>query len=581
MFKTRVPNEKHAAGAVSDVHSAKAGTSPRGYREGGARGHLDFAGRAAVIVMIMLLCVGMLFPAQGSLFSYAASTDGSARVNASGGAYLRSKPSSSSSQVTLLSDNTKLTLIRETFTTTSTKATTRWYYVSASGRKGYIRSDLVDSISYANLGAKTTEALNYRTGPSTDMEKKGTLAKGKSLTVQLPARMNGNSMDWYRARIGSKSYYVSAAFVKIGGGSGTSGTKGIKVSGETIPTYLYVGQAFTMKGKIKSDKNIIKVVCGIANKKGDKWITSVRKKVGGKKFNIHDADADIKFGELRKGTFRYKVVVYTGKKGTTVIDEKFKVLEDELVAKLLANPKRGGFSNVIYTFSTENCSRVFGVNGYKDIHTTQGVAFTGKEYYVLYGTNDGQRIVTYTASGQRKTAWAFPRNIGHPNGITWDPITKRCYIFKGNQFRIYVWNPKTRKLSKSRTPYSSSGVGYDDENKVLVASSHTGMRVYSADGKFKHKYLFPRCTHTFFHYIQDCGAYGDIAFHGISGANKAKSNFLDFYRISTGEYLGTVKITIGEIESAVVDNDGNLLMLINTLGHTDYLWKTPLNVNDL
>jgi hypothetical protein len=94
--------------------------------------------------------------------------------------------------------------------------------------------------------------------------------------------------------------------------------------------------------------------------------------------------------------------------------------------------------------------------------------------------------------------------------------------------------------------------------------------------------LFSRCSHGFFHYIQDCGAGGGFIFHGISGANKRSTNYLDVYRAKDNAYLGSIKITFGEIESAVVGNDGYVRLLINELGDdTDYIWKTPLNVNEL
>ena len=46
-------------------------------------------------------------------------------------------------------------------------------------------------------------------------------------------------------------------------------------------------------------------------------------------------------------------------------------------------------------------------------------------------------------------------------------------------------------------------------------------------------------------------------------------------------YLGSIKITIGEYESAVVGPGGYLELLINTEGTTDYVWRTPLKVTEL
>lgn len=255
--------------------------------------------------------------------------------------------------------------------------------------------------------------------------------------------------------------------------------------------------------------------------------------------------------------------------------------KSDLAKALLSNPTRGGKARIVYTFSPDNCIQRFAIEGYRNAIVPQGFTFTGNEYYILYGMAAGQSIVTYSADGTRLGASRFSFCIGHPNGITWDPVTKKCYIFKGHQKRIYTWNPATKKFGKSRTPYSSSGVGYDNATNLIYASSHTGIRAYSADGKFTHQRLFPRCSPGFFHYIQDCGAGEGFIFHGVSGSNKKTKNQLDIYRAADMAYLGSIKITIGEYESAVVGPDGYLELLINTSGMTDYVWRTPLNINEL
>ena len=209
------------------------------------------------------------------------------------------------------------------------------------------------------------------------------------------------------------------------------------------------------------------------------------------------------------------------------------------------------------------------------------MTFTGSEYYILYGMSAGQSIVTYSAGGKRLRASKFSFSIGHPNGITWDPVTRMCYIFKGNTKKFFTWNPATSRVGKSKVSYSSSGIAYDNATNMLYATSRTGIRAYSADGGFTHQRLFSRCNHGFYHYPQDCGAAEGFIFHGISGSNKKKTNYLDIYRAADSAYLGSIKITIGEVESAVVGNDGFLQLLINTSGTTDYVWKTPLNVNEL
>ena len=565
----------------------------------------------------MILTAGLIFagPISGASFLPggrdavsvdAASTDATAKVKADGGAYLRKDTSTSSGQVTVLNNGSKITIIQEVFNSKkSTKAEDRWYYVSSGNKKGYIRSDLVGDIKFASLAAQTTTAVNYRIGPDTEMTKKGTLDKGKSLTVLLPARLKGSDTIWYRSTIGKNTYYLSSEFVKLTSGgtaaaaastskstaasSSTAQTTtankpfdpaSVKITGLTYPECVQVGKGFGLNGTIKSPVNIDTVTVGIVDLSGN-WLTSKKVNVKSKSFDIHKVDSDIKFGKLAEGFYKYRIDITAGGQSFTKVDSQFRVAKNELTAKLLGNPTSGGKARNVYTFSTSNCKKLFSVSGHSKAVVPQGMTFTGSEYYIVYGMSSAQAIVTYSADGKRVTSGGFSFNMGHPNGITWDPVTGICYIFKGNQKTIYTWDPKANKYGKATTPYSSSGVAYDQTTGDIYATSQSGVRVYSADGKFSHKKLFSRCSHGIKHYIQDCGAQDGFVFHGISGSNKQKTNFLDIYRAQDGKYLGSIKITIGEIESAVVGNDGYLQLLINTSGKTDYVWKTPLNVNDL
>ncbi len=432
-----------------------------------------------IVTMMPLLSPGVCPPAS------AASITAKGKVSESD-VNLRKSASTSSRSVKLLKKNTKLTIKREVFTKSgSSSAVNRWYYVTAKGKKGYIRADLVKDISFGSAQGACTDALNYRTGPSTDFRVIGTASFGTTMDILLPAKLKGDSMKWYKVRIDGYNAYVCADYVRLG-----------------------------------------------------------------------------------SSAFKKPTAKQLAKKSA-------------LAKALLTNPTYGGKARVVYKFTKKNCKAIFPITGYGNAIVPQGFTFTGSRYYIVYGMAAGQGVVTYSANGTRLGASKFSFNIGHPNGITWDPVTQKCYIFKGNQKRIYTYDPATGKYGKSSTPYSSSGVGYDNATKLIYATSHTGIRAYSADGRFSHQRLFARCDHGIFHYIQDCGAGEGFIFHGISGANKKKTNFIDIYRASDYAYLGSVKITIGEIESAAVGSDGHLQLLINSPGKTDYIWRTPLNVREL
>ena len=440
--------------------------------------------------LTLMLAAAMVFTALPLLSvpvfqADAASVTATGKVNTSK-INLRKSATTNSKIVTTLKKNTKLTITKEVFTKNkNTKASTRWYYVTVGNKKGYLRSDRVKDIKWGRTAAVTTDALNYRTGPSTSFKKLGTTKVGNPVTLLLPAKLSGSDAEWYRVTVNNKTAYVSASYIKLG-------------------TSLF----------------------------------------------IQKTSEDL-----------------TGK--------------SDLAQALLSNPTNGGKARVVYTFTPDNCTKKFAVNGVTIAKVPQGFTFTGNEYYILYGMAAGQAIVTYTADGERTGESNFAFSIGHPNGITWDPLTKICYIFKGNQKTIYTWDPATNKYGKSKTPYSSSGVAYDAATNLIYATSQTGIRAYSADGQFKHQKLFARCTPGFSHYIQDCGAGEGFIFHGVSGESKKAQNQLDIYRAADNAYLGSIEITIGEFESAVVGPDGYLELLINTDGTTDYVWRTPLSVNEL
>ncbi len=433
------------------------------------------------IMLAAVMCVTAL-PLLGSSYkSYAAAPSASGKIS-SDDVIMRGSTSTSGKVIATLKKNTAVSISGEVFTTTtSTAAKDRWYQVSANGKSGYVRADLVTGVSFGSgQAARTTDALNYRTGPATTFQKLGTIGAGTSVTLLLPAARSGKSDQWYKAKVNGTNAYICGSYV---------------TTAETVNVDL------------------------------------------------------------------------TGK--------------SDLAKSLLTNPTSGGKARVVYTFTKNNCRKLFSIKGHSAAKVPQGFTFTGSEYYILYGMSAGQAIVTYSADGKRVRASKFAFSIGHPNGITYDPVTRMCYIFKGNTKKIFTWNPATNQFGKASTPYSSSGVGYDNVSNMLYASSKTGIRAYSADGAFVHQRLFPRCNHGFFHYIQDCGAGEGFIFHGISGKKKKKTNYLDIYRAADCSYLGSIKITIGEYESAVVGNDGYLQLLINTDGKTDYVWKTPLNVREL
>ena len=416
--------------------------------------------------------------------------------------------------------------------------------------------------SAATISAKgrvSESGVNLRSSPGVSSGSVATLKKNKNLTIHSEVFTKNKSTKavnrWYYVSAGKKEGYIRSDFVK-----GISWSNTASVATEELNYRTGPSTSFKVRGTTGVGDPVTLLLPARLSGSNLEWY---RARINGK-------TAYVCADYIKLGTSLFI------KKTPQELEGK-----SDLAKALLTNPTRGGKARVVYTFSTENCFPRFAIEGYKNAIVPQGFTFTGNEYYILYGMAAGQSIVTYSPDGTRTGESKFSFCIGHPNGITWDPVTQMCYIFKGNQKRIYTWNPVTDKFGKSKTPYSSSGVGYDNTTNLIYASSHTGIRAYSPDGKFTHQRLFPRCSPGFFHYIQDCGAGEGFIFHGVSGKNKKTKNQLDIYRAEDMAYLGSIKITIGEYESAVIGPEGYLELLINTSEKTDYVWRTPLNINEL
>ena len=156
-----------------------------------------------------------------SSVAFAASVpEATGQINSSDGAILRKSSSTSSKKLCVLSDNTYVTITKEVFKSkTSTSKKYKWYYVSANGKKGYIRADLVDNIKYGSIEGKIKSKVNYRAGAGTKMKLKGSFKKGSKVTVVLKATpvysTRGTSNTWYKVKVGSNYYYVCSSKVTL------------------------------------------------------------------------------------------------------------------------------------------------------------------------------------------------------------------------------------------------------------------------------------------------------------------------------------------------------------------------------
>ena len=169
----------------------------------------------------MIMFMVALITAVCSLGAYASSVPAATgQIDSYTGVNLRSSASTESGIITVLADDTRVRIHREVFKKkTSRAAENKWYYVTANGSKGYVRSDLVDNISYGSVKGTIKSQVIYRRGAGTTMKEAGTFKKGNKVTVVLEARpvraARGSSAVWYKVKKGGKYYYVCSSKVRL------------------------------------------------------------------------------------------------------------------------------------------------------------------------------------------------------------------------------------------------------------------------------------------------------------------------------------------------------------------------------
>ena len=95
------------------------------------------------------------------------------------------------------------------------------------------------------------------------------------------------------------------------------------------PSTLPLGLAYSIGGTISSSKKMSKVTVGVVNKNG-KWTSQKKVLYPLKKtFKVKSVDKDIKFGNLAKGAYAYKITAKVGNKTYTVVNKPFVVVAPE------------------------------------------------------------------------------------------------------------------------------------------------------------------------------------------------------------------------------------------------------------
>lgn len=269
------------------------------------------------------------------------------------------------------------------------------------------------------------------------------------------------------------------------------------------------------------------------------------------------------------------------------------------------------------------CEPVIAVKGVGGATVPQSFCYTGSEYIVSYQANSYsyQYLKSYTEEGEEGTylKQTGRLDLGHANGLAFCDVTERIYSVSGKTSQDAQAGKTLKRFDTSlgeiaaitNMANSVSGIAYDSTNKyfyfsqagnattetpgkILKMKLQEAWKTDDADALNAEAEAFKKSKTKCVSKIrnegtgskaiadQDIGGHNGIVFVGIglgsTSSEKKNNSYVDMYRVSDGNYLGSFRIAMGEIESIEVDDNGYLILLVNQSGTTDYIWRTNIQV---
>ncbi|MDD5953368.1 MAG: SH3 domain-containing protein [Oscillospiraceae bacterium] len=161
---------------------------------------------------------------------------------------LRKSASSTGAVITVLKKGTKLTV--------TAKNTSSWVAVkTSSGKTGYVSTAYL-KLNETLVKYETTDALNYRSSPSSSGKLKGTLKKGATVNVVSGYTKTANGLTWYKIKIGTSYYYAAAKYLKKA--PATVAATGVTLNKTTAS--VTVGGSVTLKATVSPSSATDKTV---------------------------------------------------------------------------------------------------------------------------------------------------------------------------------------------------------------------------------------------------------------------------------------------------------------------------------
>ncbi len=286
---------------------------------------------------------------------------------------------------------------------------------------------------------------------------------------------------------------------------------------------------------------------------------------------FREVEADKTKVTLTRDQAKYKIKAIAKVGGRTVEGKESDVAEIKSYGQ--EAPSYGSAHNV-KTLGSSNLETVAMIQRPGAVDVPQSMCFNGEEYIVTYVNHGGSQgaLQAFSRDGEITRSGSIS-GMGHANGSTYDPHTGLIYTVKTHK-NIKSSTCATYKEKdfsdggKFDLPRTTSGIAYDESNDKFYLSK--GNSVYVCDSEFNiEKSIHKKAR---YNHAQDIGAYNGVAL--VCTWVNGNTSYIDMYRISDEAYLGSYDVSIGEIESCIVD-DGYLVILMNTRGSSrDYIYRT-------
>ena len=327
-------------------------------------------------------------------------------------------------------------------------------------------------------------------------------------------------------------------------------------------------------------KNTSKTRCRISWEPVD-FATSykiLKKNAATKKYEpIMDINDGSMYFDLTRNNGRYAIKAFCELKGRKIKSPRS---ESVKIRGTVGKAKSYSSGKNIRVLNKSNLEVFREIHGDGNTNVPQSLSMTDDCYVVSYVNMSGTagKLISYRKSDGECVSVDPVDGMGHANGTTYNPNTNKFYVAKTHKSyhtnSCSTYDGTTKNSTGSfKLPKVTSGIAYDESNNEYYLSK--GNELYVCNNKF----VVKRFIHKFVRYnhAQDIGAYNGaiLVCTWVSG----RTSYIDIYRATDGKYLGSYDVSIGEVESCVVD-DGYLVILMNIVGTSkDYIYKTKERIS--